>query len=195
MKYMQNGGFQSQSLMKLTLIFTLLFLTAFWATNFAMYFSRMGLSSASVQSYYLGSETDFTMPRTFGSMLEVTHAHLAMMAVVLLLLTHLLIFVQYSFRSKAILISASFMLALINESAGWLVRFVDPAFAALKVAGFVGFQCMLGFLLGALALFLLRNKRAGKNGASHGGSREAAGGDGASDFTKAGNLSAQARVS
>jgi len=111
---------------------------------------------------------------------------------VLLLLTHLLIFVPYSFRSKVAIISASFTLALVNESAGWLVRFVDPAFSVLKVAGFLGFQCILAFLLGALALFLLRNKQAGNKGASHGNGKTPQ--NDQSRSGKTGNVQAQTAI-
>ncbi len=159
MKYMQNGGFQSQPLMKLTILFTLLLLTGFWATNFALYFAKMDLTPQSVEDYYLGSEEQFKMPRTYQSMLEVTHSHLPMMAFVVLLLTHLLIFAPYSFKTKVALIASGFVFSLLNESAGWLVRFVSPGFAALKVAGFLGFQGILGFLLTALTLFLVKSQR------------------------------------
>lgn len=165
MKYMQNGGFQSQPLMRLTLLFTLLFLTAFWATNFALYFAKMDASPQSVRDYYLGSEEQFTLPRTYQSMLEVTHAHLPMMALVVLLLTHLLIFAPFTFKAKVAFIAAAFLLALMNESAGWLVRFVSPSFAVQKVVGFFGFQSILGFLLLNLTLFLAKAKtRANGNG-------------------------------
>lgn len=167
---MQNGGFQSQPLMKLTLLFTLLLLTGFWATNFALYFARMDITPQSVEDYYLGSEEQFKMPRTYQSMLEVTHAHLPMMAFVVLLLTHLLIFAPYSFKTKATFIASGFIFSLLNESAGWLVRFVSPHFAFLKVAGFLGFQGILGFLLVALAMFLIKSPR-GEDSASKNYSR------------------------
>jgi len=157
-KYMQNGGFQNQSLMKLTLLLALLFLSGFWVTNFALYFSKMNLRPQSVKDYYLGSAEFYTQPRTYQSMLEVTHSHLPMMALVVLLLTHLLIFAPYSFKTKVVFIVSGFMLAFLNESAGWLVRFVSPAFAWLKVAAFVSLQAVLGFLILALAIFLISGR-------------------------------------
>ncbi len=155
---MQNGGYQSSHLMRLTLLLTLLFLTGFWVTNFALYFAKMSLSPLSVKNYYLGSEENYTMPRTYQSMLEVTHSHLPMMALVVLLVTHLLIFVPYAPRTKVLLIVGGFALALLNESAGWLVRFVHPAFAWLKVMSFALFQIVLGFLIFALAFFLISGR-------------------------------------
>ena len=93
MKYMQEGGFQNNPLMRLTLGLTLALLVGFWATNIGMYFSRMNLRPSSVVAYYKGSEEDFRPPRSAASMLETTHMHLPMMGMVLLFLTHLVIFV------------------------------------------------------------------------------------------------------
>jgi hypothetical protein len=159
MKYMERGGFQGHPLMRLTLFWTLLFMAGLWATNAFMYFSRMSLTPSSVQSYYLGSPEEFSQPRSAASMLEVTHAHLPIMAVVLLLLTHLMIFAPYSDKTKRRFISAVFLAAFAGEGSGWLVRFVDPAFAWLKIACFVVFQAALGLLIAGLAAFLLQGAR------------------------------------
>jgi len=159
MKYMLSGGFESKPLMRLSLGLTFAFMVLFVVSSFALYFSRMSLDPASVVDYYLGSEETFRPARTFGSMLEVAHAHLAMMAVVLLMLTHLFIFAPFSLRTKAWTISLAFVCALFDEGGGWLVRFVHPSFAVLKVAGFVGLQATLLFLLGSLGMFILRGGR------------------------------------
>ena len=93
-------------------------------------------------------------------MLEVTHAHLPMMALVMLLLTHLLIFAPYAKRTRILLIVGAFLSAALDEGAGWLVRFVHPGFASLKLAAFVSLQGILAFLLVGLALFLRSGARA-----------------------------------
>ena len=159
MKYMQEGGFQNNPLMRLTLALTLLLLLAFWATNFAMYFSRMSLRPSSVVAYYNGSEEEFRAPRSAAAMLETTHMHLPMMGMVLLFLTHLLIFVPLSRRVKIGFIAAAFVSAVLEEGTGWLVRFVSPVFAWLKPIGFIGLQATIAFLLGSLGLFLVRAAR------------------------------------
>jgi hypothetical protein len=153
-KYLERGGYQTQPLMRLTLGLAIGLLSLFWVTNFALFVSRLGFTPASVAAYYLGSEADFRPPRTAGSMLEVTHAHLPMMALVMLLLTHLLIFAPYSQRTRILLIVGAFLSAALDEGAGWLVRFVHPAFASLKLAAFVSLQSILAFLLVGLALYL-----------------------------------------
>ncbi|MEX1139942.1 MAG: hypothetical protein WEB33_11955 [Bacteroidota bacterium] len=154
MRYMQTGGFQNNPYMRLTLGLTLVLLLGFTATNFMLYFAKMDLSPASVVSYYNGNEEEFHPARTYQSMLEVTHGHLAMMALVMLLLTHLVVFAPFRRYQKIALIVTAFASALLSEASGWLVRFVDPGLAWLKVTGFLTLQASLLFLLGSLAVFL-----------------------------------------
>jgi len=164
MKYLQDGSHSHHPLMRLSLALTLVLLLGFWATNFAMYFSRMGLDAASVVVYYNGSEADFRPARSGASMLETTHMHLPMMGLVLLLLTHLLIFVPLRGSWKRAFIGGVFLFALLSESGGWLVRFVSPSLAPVKIAGFLGLQVCLAFLLAALAVSLARPRRVAATG-------------------------------
>lgn len=158
MKYLQNGGFQQQPLMRLTLGLALLLLAGFWVTNVALYFTHMTLDPASVVAYYRGDEANFLPPRSAEGMLEVTHMHLPMFAIVLLLLTHLLIFAPMRFGQKVAFIVASFGSALLMEAAGWMTRFWSPGFAVLKVGAFLVFQAMLAYLIVGLAVFLLTSR-------------------------------------
>jgi len=153
-KYMMNGGYGAHPLMRLTLGCTLLFVAGLWATNVFLFVTRMGFTPESIARYYLGSEAEFLPPRTAGSMLEVTHAHLAMMAMVLLLVTHLAIFLPWSMRVRILLVLGTFGSALLQEGSGWLVRFVHPAFAWLKIGSFLGLQAGLLILVVGLARHL-----------------------------------------
>lgn len=167
MKYMQTGGFQNNPLMRLTLTWTLVFAAGLWVTNAAMYFQRMSLSPKSVETYYLGAIEEYSQPRSAASMLEVSHAHLATMGVMVLLLTHLAIFAPWSDRAKRRVIALGFGSSLIGEASGWLVRFVTPAFAILKIASFVVFQAILALLvvkLGALLYAAAQDKRSPRPG-------------------------------
>lgn len=159
MKYMERGQFQNHPLMRQTLLWTCLLLTGFWISNFYFYMSKMGFTPSSVATYYNGSEADFRPPRSAQSMVEVTHMHLPMMALVMLLLTHLLIFAPMPERRKKLFIGASFGSALLLEASGWLVRFVSPDWAILKIASFLSLQAMLAYLLIGLARYLLLPER------------------------------------
>ena len=139
-------------------------LGCFWVSNAALYFTHMSLDPASVVAWYRGDEARFLSPRSAESMLEVTHMHLPMFAMVLLLLTHLVIFAPMHTARKTALIVGAFTSALLMEASSWLVRFVHPGFAWLKVGSFVVFECLLGGLIAGLALFLWRGNRAGKMG-------------------------------
>ncbi len=155
MRYLQSGGFQNQPLMRLTLGLALLLLAGFWVTNLALYFAHMGLDPASVADYYRGNEARFLPARSALGMLEVTHMHLPMFALVLLLLTHLLIFAPMRTGAKVAFIVTAFGSALLSEAAGWMTRFWHPAFAGLKVAMFLVFQGALAYLIVALGVFLV----------------------------------------
>ena len=85
-------------------------------------------------------------------MLEISHFHLFAMGMLLLVLTHLVLFTPISNRAKAWLIVAPFAAALLDEGSGWLVRFVSPVFALTKIAGFLALQTSLAVLVG-LALW------------------------------------------
>ena len=156
MRYMEQGGFQNNPLTRLTLWGTFVFLTGLWVSNFGMYFSRMGLAPSSVVAYYRGSDETFQPARTFGSMVEASHGHFAMMAMVLLVLTHLCVFVPGPRRLKAAFVIGTFASTFLSEATGWLVRFVHPGFAVLKPAAFLVSQAFLFLMLGLLAVFLVR---------------------------------------
>lgn len=155
---MQKGGFQSNPFMRLTLGFTVLLLAGFVVSNFLIFFSKMNVTPDSVIAYYNGSEEEFRPARTFGSMIEVTHGHLPVMAMLILMLTHLVIFAPFTKRQKVSLISVSFLSALLDEGSGWLVRFVRPEFAWLKIIAFLALQASLIFLLSSLTWFLIRSR-------------------------------------
>jgi len=114
-----------------------LYVIGLWLTNALLFLSKMSLSASSVVDYYLGSEDRFLSPRSYQGLLEVSHFHLFAMGMLLLVLTHLALFVPVSPRLKAGLVVLPFVSAFLDEGAGWLVRFVSPGFAALKIAGFL----------------------------------------------------------
>jgi hypothetical protein len=79
-------------------------------------------------------------------LLEVSHFHLFAMGMLLMVLTHLVLFVPMSNRTKLALVVVPFFAALLDEASGWAVRFVHPLFALAKIAGFLLLQASLAAL-------------------------------------------------
>lgn len=148
MRFVVSGEVSRNRLLQVIVVLYSLYVAGLWITNALLYFSKMSLSPASVVTYYLGSDATFQPARTVQGLLEVSHFHLFAMGMLLMVLTHLVLFVPISNRSKLWLIALPFAAAAIDESAGWLVRFVAPGFAALKIVGFLGLQASLAALIG-----------------------------------------------
>jgi len=147
LRFVVTGEWTRNRLLQTIVVLYAFYVSALWVTNALLYFSKMGLTTASVVEYYLGSEERFLSPRSYQGLLEVSHFHLFAMGMLLLVLTHLALFVPVSPRAKAALVVVPFVAALLDEGAGWLVRFVSPGFAALKIAGFLLLQGSLAALV------------------------------------------------
>lgn len=156
MRFVITAEWRENHLLRLILGAFLIYGIIFWVTNALLYFGRMDFSYASVVEFYLGAEDRFLQPRSYLVLLEISHAHLFAMGILLLTLTHLVLFVPLSIPSKAVLIVASFGTALLDEAAGWLIRFVHPGFAYAKIIGFIGLQLSLGVMLCVVAAAVWR---------------------------------------
>lgn len=148
MRFVITGEIRRNHLLQTIIVLYVLYVGGLWLTNALLYFNKMSLAPSSVVEYYLGAEERFLSPRTYQGMLEVAHFHFFAMGMLLLVLTHLMLFVPIRNSTKAWLIALPFLSAFLSEGAGWAVRFVDPAFAWLKVAGFLLLQGSLAALMG-----------------------------------------------
>jgi hypothetical protein len=167
MRFVVTGEWSRNRLLQAIVVLYAVYVAALWTTNALLYFAKMGLTSASVVEYYLGSEERFLSPRSYQGLLEVSHFHLFAMGMLLLVLTHLALFVPVSSRTKAALVVVPFVSAFVDEGAGWLVRFVSPGFAWLKIAGFLLLQASLAALVG-VSLWAVFGGRQGENYAGDG---------------------------
>jgi hypothetical protein len=147
-RFVVTGEWGRNRLLQTIVVLYVVYVAGLWATNALLYFAKMDLDPASVVEYYLGSEERYLEPRSFQGMLEISHFHLFAMGLLLLVLTHLMLFVPVGNGAKLALIVVPFASALLDEGAGWLVRFAHPAFAWLKVAGFLLLQASLAALVG-----------------------------------------------
>ncbi|MBW2287594.1 MAG: hypothetical protein JRG80_02890 [Deltaproteobacteria bacterium] len=148
MRFVITGEWNRNRLLQTIVVLYSFYVIGLWVTNALMYFNKMSLSAASVVEYYLGSEERFLSPRSYQGLLEVSHFHLFAMGMLLLVLTHLVLFVPLGNRTKAWLIAVPFLSALLDEGSGWAVRFVHPVFAYLKITGFLLLQGSLAALVG-----------------------------------------------
>ena len=148
MRFVVTGEWSRNRLLQTIVVLYVVYVAGLWLTNALLYFQKMSLTYGSVVDYYLGNEERFLQPRSYQGLLEVSHFHLFAMGMLLLVLTHLMLFVPVSNRTKIALIVLPFVSALVDEGAGWLVRFAHPGFAYLKIAGFLLLQGSLAALVG-----------------------------------------------
>jgi hypothetical protein len=146
-RFVVTGEWSRNRLLQTIVVLYALYVAGLWLTNALLYFSKMGLTPDSVVAYYLGSEELYTSPRSYQGLLEVSHFHLFAMGMLLLVLTHLMLFVPLGNVTKAWLIAVPFLSAVLDEGASWLVRFVHPGFAVVKIAGFLLLQASLAALI------------------------------------------------
>ena len=149
MRFVVTAEWSRNHLLQTIVALYSLYVMGLWVTNALLYFHKMSLSYASVVEYYLGSEERFLSPRSYQGLLEVSHFHLFAVGMLLMVLTHLVLFVPLKNHWKGWLIAVPFLAALLDEGAGWLICFVHPGFAWAKIAGFLLLQTSL------LALVLL----------------------------------------
>ena len=159
MRFFVTGEQNRHRLMNTIVLLFLGYMILQWVTFGLMYFHRMNLMPASVIAYYLGDPSRYTEPRTYQSLLEVSHAHLFAMGMLAVTLTHLLLFTEIKTRVKVSLSLLVFFSAVGDELSGWLVRFAHPWFAWVKIAFFLTLETSLFVLIVLVTSALLKQRR------------------------------------
>lgn len=105
-------------------------------SQLAFHVGRIGLTPHAIAVYYRGGEQGDVMafPKTFGQLLEVTHAHAFTMPVVFLILAHLFVSTQVSDRFKAVVLVVTFVGLFGDLASPWLVRYVAAGCAWIALA-------------------------------------------------------------
>lgn len=137
----------------------MVFFVLLWLTNLLLYL-QIGFSYDSVVEYYRGSEANFRPPKSYLGMLEEAHFHFFSMAVILVTLNHLILFTTLGNLWKLLLILSSFLSALGDIAGGWLIRYVSPNFAYLKIASITVLQISLAALM-IITIWFLYSARKG----------------------------------
>ena len=146
MKFLISNDIRKNQLLKLIIVFTLVFFIMLWLTNLLLYL-EIGLDYASVVKYYRGAEEEFRQPKSYIGLLQESHFHFFSMAIILVTLNHLILFTGISSRTKFLIILSSFLSALGDIMSGWLIRYVAPQFAYLKIFSFAVLQISLLLLI------------------------------------------------
>lgn len=158
MRFVITGEWTKNHLLKLIVVFFLLYVLAFWVTNALLFFHKMGFSYDSVVEYYRGSEQRYLQPRSYQGLLEVSHFHLFAMGILMLTLTHLILFVPLEIKTKILFIFSAFTSAILDEASSWLIRYVSPLFAYLKLFSFAALQISILLLVLYVLHSLFTNK-------------------------------------
>ena len=159
MRFFVTGEQNRERVLNTIVLLFLCYMILQWLSFGLMFFDRMSLSPNSIRDYYLGSEALFTEPRSYKSLLEVSHAHLFSMGMLAVTLTHLLLFTEVSARLKTVLSLLVFFSAIGDELSGWFIRFVHPGFAWLKLGFFLTLEGSLLVLILVVTSALLRQRR------------------------------------
>lgn len=123
---------------KLVYTFFLVFMVIGFATIGGYECHQIGFSSAAVSEHYLGAAEGMSFPRSFQSLLETTHFHAFIMALIYLTLAHLFVATGVSAWVKRGAILAGFLSTLFDLVLPWAVRYVSAGFAPVLLAAWIG---------------------------------------------------------
>ncbi len=155
MRFVVTGEWTRNHLLKVIVWCFLIYALVLWVTNAGLYFAKMNLTPGSVVEYYRGNEEKFLQPRSLQGLLETLHFHAFSMGILLLTLTHLVLFVPISPRTKVVGIAVAFSSGLLGELSSWGVRFVHPLFAYTKIGCFLLLEGAILWLVIAVAYALV----------------------------------------
>jgi len=156
LRYFISDEINKNDLLKIIIGFTLIFFVFLWLTNLLLYL-QIGFSYESVVEYYLGSEQSFRPPKSYIGLLQESHFHFFSMAIILVTLNHLILFAPIKNLYKLILVLSSFLSALGDISGGWLIRYISPQFAYLKIVSVIILQVSLALLIVVVVMYLYSN--------------------------------------
>ena len=114
MRFTVTGEWDHNRLLQVVVVLYCFFVILLWLTNWTLYFDSMDLTTASVVNHYLGNEEEFRAPRTYRGMVELAHFHLFAMGMLMMVLTHLALFVPLRPHWKIALIVVPFFSALAS---------------------------------------------------------------------------------
>lgn len=155
MRFFISSELRKNDFLKIIIFFTILFFLFLWITNVLLYM-QVGFNYNSIVEFYLGNEETFRPPKSYIGLLEEAHFHFFSMAILLITLTHLILFTSISSHMKLVLILLSFISTFIEIISGWLIRYVSPLFAYLKLSSFYTMQLTLLLMMAIIVIYLFK---------------------------------------
>lgn len=155
MRFFISSELKRNDFLKIIIIFTTIFFLFLWMTNILLYM-QIGFNYEGIVNYYLGNEETFRPPKSYIGLLEEAHFHFFSMAILLVTLTHLILFTSLSSGWKLTLILTSFTSSFLEIISSWLIRYISPLFAYLKLGSFIVMQVSLLLLMAIIFIYLFR---------------------------------------
>ena len=155
MRFFISCELKRNDFLKIIIIFTTIFFFFLWLTNILLYM-QIGFNFEGIVGYYLGNEETFRPPKSYIGLLEEAHFHFFSMAILLVTLTHLILFTSIGSGWKLTLILASFISSFLEIISSWLIRYISPLFAYLKLGSFIVMQVSLLLLITIIIIYLFR---------------------------------------
>ena len=155
MRFFISSELKRNDLLKIIIAFTTLFFLFLWITNILLY-SQIGFNYEGIVNFYLGNEETFRQPKSYIGLLEEAHFHFFSMAILLVTLTHLILFASISTGLKLTLILTSFTSSFLEIISSWLIRYISPSFAYVKLGSFIIMQVSLLLMMGIVLIYLFR---------------------------------------
>jgi len=155
MRFFISSELKKNDFLKIIIIFTTIFFLFLWLTNILLYM-QIGFSYNGIVAYYLGNEEIFRPAKSYIGLLEEAHFHFFSMAILLVTLTHIMLFTSLSSGWKLTLIIVPFTSSFLEIISGWLIRYISPIYAYLKLGSFIVMQASVLILMVIIFIYLFR---------------------------------------
>ncbi len=149
MKYLKDGNFPQNRLLKIVLFTGLAYLASSHLSGVIIHAYRTGFTYSATVEKYLGAEEKFMNPVSLQGLLEITHMHMFSIGIGILLAGHLAAFTPLPGRLKAVLALAPVVSGFLEVLSGWLIVYCSALFAYLKIASVLVFEISFAALLAA----------------------------------------------
>lgn len=130
----------SHKTLKLIILFFSVSGLVFITFNFFIFYNKIGFLPIDVKSYFLGSEYNYTKPKTLEGLIKVFFPHMLTMVVYTFVIAHFLNFTGLK-RSISLILSLTILLsAILDNLSSLMIRYLNENFVYLKLVSFVVFE-------------------------------------------------------